>query len=343
MNLTQAKICIIPHKLGLGGPASFQAGLIRAMQQRGVNVSHDPLSPGLSAVLVFGAAQNAADVWRAQRSGVRVVQRLNGMNWVHRRKFTGIRHFIKAEYGNLKLRQLRNRADCIIYQSGFARAWWERQNGALGKPQFVIHNGVDLALFSPEPANLPVDRYRVLMVEGHHGGGYEGGLVTAARFITQLSQQADRPCELAVAGDVPLELRQEIENTGVPLVWLGVLKHDEIPSVNRSAHLLFSGDINAACPNSVLEAMACGLPVVAYDTGALPELVSEEAGRIAAYGGDVWQLEPPDIPALTSAALQVLQVRAALSRAARQRAEAKFDIKKITEKYLEVLLGDGVD
>jgi glycosyltransferase involved in cell wall biosynthesis len=310
------------------------------MQQHGVNISHDPLSPGLSAILVFGAAQNAADVWRAQQSGVRVVQRLNGMNWVHRRKFTGIRHFIKAEYGNLKLRQLRNRADSIIYQSGFAHAWWERENGTLDKPQFVIYNGVDLALFSPEPANLPDDRYRVLMVEGHHGGGYEGGLITAARFIQQLRQQVDRPCELAVVGDVPFDLRRVIQNTGAPLVWLGVLKHSEIPSVNRSAHLLYSGDINAACPNSVLEAMACGLPVIAYDTGALPELVSEDAGRIAAYGGDVWQLEPPDIPALTSAALQVLQGREALSRAARQRAEAKFDIEKISEKYLEVLLGD---
>ncbi len=340
MNFSQAKICIIPHKLGLGGPASFQSGLISAMQQRGVRVSHDLLDPSLSAILVFGAAQQMGDLQRVQRSGVRVVQRLNGMNWVHHRRFTGIKHFIKAEYGNNKLRQLRRRADRIIYQSAFARAWWERENGSLGKPQFVIHNGVDLALFSPVPADLPVDRYRILMVEGHYGGGYEGGLVSAAKFIQLLRQKADRACELAVVGDVPRQLRQLIEGTDAEVVWLGVRKHEEIPVLYCSAHLLYSGDINAACPNSVIEAMACGLPVISYDTGALPELVSEDAGRIAAYGGDVWQLEPPDAIAITETALQVLQTRDALSRGARRNAETRFDVDKITEKYLEVLMRD---
>lgn len=340
MNLLKARICIVPHKLGLGGPASFQAGLVHAMQKRGVSVGHDPLEPGLAAILVFGAAQNMGAIIIAQRAGVRVVQRLNGMNWIHRRKFTGIRHFTKAEYGNLKLRRLRQRADRIIYQSAFARAWWERENGALEKPQCVIHNGVDLELFSPDPGNLPSNSYRILMVEGHHGGGYDQGLVTAARLLQQVSSVADRPCELTVVGDVPSALKQKIEASGVLVNWLGVVKRAEVPAIDRSAHLLFSGDINAACPNAVIEAMACGLPVIAFNTGALPELVSAEAGRIAAYGGEVWKLEPPDIPALADAAWQVLQSRGEFSRGARLRAEAHFDIEAITEKYLDVLLGD---
>lgn len=340
MKLSQVKICIIPHNLGLGGPASFQGGLVSALQKRGVNISFDPLEPGISAILVFGAAQNTAGIILAQRAGVRVVQRLNGMNWVHRRRFTGVKHFIKAEYGNYKLRAFRQRADRVIYQSAFARAWWEKENGTLEKPQFVIHNGVDLKIFSPDPVNLPDDRYRVLMVEGHHGGGYDQGVITAAKLTQQISAVAKRACELIVVGDVPTHLRAKVEDSGVTVIWKGVVKHAEIPVINRSAHLFYSGDINAACPNAVIEALACGVPVIAYDTGALPELVSAEAGRIAAYGGDVWKLEPPDINMLTDAAWQVLQNRQEFSHGARMRAEANFDIELITEKYLEVLLGD---
>lgn len=340
MSAAEAKICIIPHKLGLGGPASFQSGLVTAMQRRGVSVSHDPRDPSLSALLVFGAAQDFADVRYAQRSGVRVVQRLNGMNWVHRRKFTGVKHFIKAEFGNLRLRQLRNTADRIIYQSEFARAWWQRQFGALEKPQTVIHNGVDLGLFSPEPVKLPADRVRVLMVEAHYGGGYEGGLEAAGRLIQRLNQGGNGIFELVVAGDVPAESRRKVESAGIPVEWLGIVKREDIPAVNRSAHLLFSGDINAACPNSVIEAMACGLPVIGYDTGSLAELVGVDAGRVAPYGGDVWRLEPPDVKALTDAAIRALELRDRLSSGARRTAEMRFDIEAITGKYLAVLLGE---
>ena len=49
-----------------------------------------------------------------------------------------------------------------------------------------------------------------------------------------------------------------------------------------------------------MEALACGMPVVSFDTGALPELVTQDAGRVVAYGADAWRLEPPDIAAWRS-------------------------------------------
>ena len=52
--------------------------------------------------------------------------------------------------------------------------------------------------------------------------------------------------------------------------------------------------------------MACGLPVVGFDTGALNELVIGDSGRIVAYGGDVWKLDHPDIAALAKAAAEIL-------------------------------------
>jgi hypothetical protein len=71
--------------------------------------------------------------------------------------------------------------------------------------------------------------------------------------------------------------------------------------------VLFSTDLNAACPNSVIEAMACGLPVLAYDTGALAEIVQDGAGEVVPYGADHWQLEDPQVPPLAEACLKILQ------------------------------------
>jgi glycosyltransferase involved in cell wall biosynthesis len=97
--------------------------------------------------------------------------------------------------------------------------------------------------------------------------------------------------------------------------------------------------LNAACPNSVIEAMACGLPVLAFATGALPELVTGDSGRVVPYGGDPWKLDNPDILALTEAAVEILQDQSHYRKAARQRAEEAFGMDKMVDRYLDVLLG----
>ncbi len=123
------------------------------------------------------------------------------------------------------------------------------------------------------------------------------------------------------------------------LTWTGLVPADRIPEIDRSAHLLYSADVNPACPNSVIEALACGLPVVAFDTGALPELVTAACGRIIPYGGDPWRLERPDIDALADAAGQILNDLERYHRAARARAEAVFDLDVMVKAYLDILLG----
>jgi len=111
-----------------------------------------------------------------------------------------------------------------------------------------------------------------------------------------------------------------------------------VPALDRSAHVLFSADLNAACPNAVVEALACGLPVVAFDTGALPELIQNDAGRVVPYGSNYWNLEPPDIPALATAAAHILTNQEHYRAAARAHAAANFGLDAMVEQYLEALL-----
>ena len=120
--------------------------------------------------------------------------------------------------------------------------------------------------------------------------------------------------------------------------WAGVVKRDDIPQIDRSAHLLFSADLNAACPNAVIEALACGLPVVSFATGALPELLEGGAGLVAPYGSNYWKLEPPVVEPLAEAALKLLR-REDYRVAARKRAEELFGLDTMTEKYLKALVG----
>jgi glycosyltransferase involved in cell wall biosynthesis len=180
-------------------------------------------------------------------------------------------------------------------------------------------------------------------------GGYELGLETALDLAEGLAERlrgsqgwdAGQPVELLIAGRVSAEVRQRWDQraAGGPIRWAGLVPREQIPVLDRSAHLLYSSDLNAACPNSVIEALACGLPVLSFDTGALSELVPPGAGRIVSYGGDPWRLDPPDIHALIGGAQEILAGGEAFRLAARARAEEMFGLDRMVSRYLKALQG----
>jgi glycosyltransferase involved in cell wall biosynthesis len=345
---TSKRICLVPRVHGVGGMVSFAHKLAAGLAQRGIQVSYDLADEPYQAVLVIGGTRQLGGLWRVRRRGSLVVQRLDGMNWLHKvrlgqgRRNSGLRFYLRAEYGNFILSAVRARlAQRVIYQSEFSRRWWERMHGPTHVPNTVVYNGIDLHEYTPDGAQQrPEDCYRILMVEGSLMGGYETGLETGVRLAEKLNQDhLEKPVELKIVGRVPEKLKDFWgSRSPARLIWAGQVERQQIPMIDRSAHLLFSSDLNAACPNSVIEALACGLPVVAFDTGALPELATSAAGRVVAYGGDPWKLDPPDIPALAQAAVDVLQNQAQFRASARQRAEQAFGLDQMVDRYLQVLL-----
>jgi len=172
-------------------------------------------------------------------------------------------------------------------------------------------------------------------------GQYSRGLEVALQLVSTLQNRIDKKVELMVAGDVSEPTRTLYQNKypDVFLTWAGIVPRNEIPALDRSAHLLYSADLNAACPNSVIEALACGLPVLAYDTGALAEIVKDNAGAVVPYGSDHWSLQKPNIDYLVDAAIPILNENDKYRVAARNRAVTSFDLDVMVKGYLEELLG----
>jgi len=335
------RICVVPQVHGVGGMVSFLHKFSEGARARGLQITDD-LSAPCSAVLVIGGTRQIAPLLRMRQRGVRIVQRLDGINWIQRVRPVSLKHTLRAEYGNLVLALIRRFvADRIVYQSGFSRWWWDERFGKLNKPQTLVYNGVDLQVYSPagEPRTSAISAYRLLVVEGSLGGGYENGLENAIRLAERLAARGWR-MEVQVVGEVAVALKAEwAEKSALPLRWIGLVKREEIPLLDRSAHLLFSADVHPACPNSVIEALACGLPVVAFDTGSLSELVTPDTGYIGPYGSNSWKLEPPDVDGLAQGAENVLTNWPAFSQAARKRAENVFGLEQMVDHYLEALLG----
>ena len=338
--MTTLSVCLLPKLEGTGGPSIFQTNLCRGLEKHGISVHHNPDCTDINAILVIGGTNQLISLWRAKKRGVRIVQRLDGLHYLHRLLPLGIRHYLRAERNNLILAFIRRSlADFVVYQSNFVKDWWQTRYQHVNVRSQVIYNGVDLQAFTPLDAQSPPEKFvSILVIESSFRGGLDIGLQNSVEFALGLQTQIKNKLELKIIGPVSRDLITRINETGKEIIhWAGIIPHNNIPSNNRQAHMLFSADINAACPNTVIEALACGLPVIAYATGSLPELIKGDAGRIAPYGSDYWKLESPNPKALIQAALEILVDQPRFRTAARAHAERHFGLEKMTEQYLAAL------
>jgi glycosyltransferase involved in cell wall biosynthesis len=352
------RICIYPRVESMGGVGSFRIKFAQGLKARGIDVSYDLDDPHVDLILLLAGTKNLGGLQRARQRGIPIIQRLDGVNWVQRIRWTGFKYHLRAEYGNAALAFIRRYfADGVIYQSAFTQGWWEDWYGQTRVPKTVIHNAVDLNVYKPHlssPGSFTTEaisatvgetaasqkdaprsdgKWRIVMVEGSLAGGLDAGLRWGVDLAETLHQI--HATELLIVGRVDERRKAEVLSTAkADIRFLGVVPRESIPEINRSADLYFSAEANPPCPNAVIEALACGTPVLGFDTGSLAELVPPSAGRTVSYGGDVWKLTQPDMAALVKAAQEILEAQADFSAGARKHAEEKLGLEMMVDDYL---------
>jgi glycosyltransferase involved in cell wall biosynthesis len=326
------RVCLYPQ-VGSGGPGSFQGRLRRALEAAGLETTYRLDDRPLHAVLIFAATRNWRGLAGCRRDGIPIVQRLDGINWIHRVHRVPPSYFITSELRNLLLRLVRARyADRIIYQSAFVRDWWHRWFGPSRRPATVIHNGIPPG---DGRARDAAEQRVMLVVEG------AVRLDRASREILGAAHRGLRAKNVIdrtlVFGHVPAFFQMEgMRMEG--LEFHGHVAAEDIARWQSRAMMQLSLELNPPCPNSVIEAMAAGLPVLGYDTGALKELVRDGEGEVVPYCGDVWKLEPPtNLEALGDGGARISLDWAKYSRAAQSGAHARFDITQVASRYRDAL------
>ncbi|MCF7970303.1 MAG: TIGR03088 family PEP-CTERM/XrtA system glycosyltransferase [Methylococcaceae bacterium] len=205
-----------------------------------------------------------------------------------------------------------------------------------------ICNGVDITKFYPEKVKqlvfdcpLPFDKKNIYIgtVGRMHGVKDQITLVTAFITLMQARQEFIGQVYLLLIGDG--SLRQEAidlleKHHLLQYAWLPGERED-IADIMRSLDIFVLPSQAEGISNTILEAMATGLPVIATAVGGNPELV---------MSGETGLLVPSSDPdAMAQAMLSLLMdkdKRQKLSENSHQRVIDNFSIQAMVTKYTEV-------
>lgn len=195
----------------------------------------------------------------------------------------------------------------------------------------VIPNGVDLERFAPAatpPSGPPVVLFvgRLIFNKGPQF------LVEAMPAIVAKHPDA----RFRFAGDGPMqdELEKRVRELGLEgqVEFLG--QREDIPELLRQATIMARPSLSEGMPLVALEAMACGLPVVAADVGGTAEVVQD--------GVTGYVIEPENVEQLVERVNRLLgdaALRHEMGRAAREFVEHGYDWSSIAQRTLTVYEG----
>jgi glycosyltransferase involved in cell wall biosynthesis len=183
----------------------------------------------------------------------------------------------------------------------------------------TINPGVDTEVFTPRN-HIEPDKKQVLFVGRFVPVKNIELLINAFENIQRIHPSA----ELVLVGEGPqedeLKKRVEEQNLSETVQFMGYIPNDDLPKFYRNATVVALSSRSESYGITLLEAMSCGVPVVAPDIGVIPDIVDENENGLLYQRGSVAELTDA-----LDEILSDIKLRRSYSQAARTKAVKYFD------------------
>ena len=195
---------------------------------------------------------------------------------------------------------------------------------------FLIPNGIDIDVFYPRDKNevrkkygIPLDK-NILMFSAHKIDSPYKGVKYMLEALTRL-KDTEKYCLLTVG--------THAKEIGFPyeMINVGFVDDDNTMSeLYAAADVFITTSMADNFPLTVLESMASGTPVLAFQTGGIPEAITEETGWIVKQGNSVALAEK--IEDIFGRKEELIS----MGKQCRKHIEEKYSLIKMLDKYREL-------
>ena len=205
-------------------------------------------------------------------------------------------------------------ADENIYYVACSR-WLESEakTSALLKGQKItsIPNPIDTHIYKKgnkeearQRLGLPLDKKLILFASQRVTNENKG-----MSYLIEACRQLSDQCEVVILGGHAEEVVEQLPMKAYPLGYVN--EEQRIVDVYNAADVFVLPSLSENLPNTIMEAMACGVPCVAFKVGGIPEEIDHlKNGYVAAYRdaedlakGIAWVLEEADYESLSQQAV----------------------------------------
>ncbi|MBR6182503.1 MAG: glycosyltransferase family 4 protein [Prevotella sp.] len=159
---------------------------------------------------------------------------------------------------------------------------------------------------------LPLDKKLILFVSQRVTNAYKGMdyLVEACRLLVEEHPEMKEQCAVVMLGGHAEEMEGKLPLQSFPLGY--ITDERKIVEVYNAADVFVLPSLSENLPNTIMEAMACGVPCVGFKVGGIPEEIEhKKTGYVAEYRnakdlkeGIRWVLAEADCEALSAAAMK---------------------------------------
>jgi glycosyltransferase involved in cell wall biosynthesis len=310
---------------GIGGPVVK----IQRMQK------HFPDHPLRYNIIYTVSARVPSGVCiHAKKRGVKIVQHINSIyNAIYRPNY---------EQMNRPFKEIYEMADHVVFGSLHAKESSEKFFGKCTAPSSIIYNSIDMSHFTFQ--KRPENRFNVMVI-GHYIRHRIEPLIRAMPHLTKKIPKA----KLIIAG--PLregkgvfdcskesfeKLARELRVDNIE--YIPRFTQEQAPSIYALGDIMVHIMHMDWTPNTVIESMACGLPVLHSGNGGLPEIVGG-GGLSLDMPYDWHNIHSADPEMLADKIIELYEIRKEKAEMARNFAEERYDLNNWIHQHKQIFEG----
>jgi len=192
----------------------------------------------------------------------------------------------------------------------------------------IVSDRVDLKLFNP----IRKQRKKKVIAFVGRLHPLKGIQYLLKALPTLIKEIPDIKCKIIGEGSYKERLEDFVKKLNISdhVEFTGLLPHNQMPSAYQDIDLLVNPSLAEGQSRAILEAMACGIPVIATNTGGVPSIIKHEVNGIL--------VDPKDSEMIAKWVLQILsndKLAKMLGDNARKVAK-QYEMQQQLQKYFEL-------